>query len=77
MKSSKICYSKGISVVNVISFDVEPEVSDETGALMVYSGFKTYKSFSHRPTSNEHAELLGMWTRENPECMFFKNFRGK
>ena len=55
----------------------EPEVSDETGALLVYSCFITYKSCSHRPTSIEHAELLGMWTRVNPECMFFKNFRGK
>ena len=27
-----------------------PEVSDETGALLVYSSFITYKSFSHRPT---------------------------
>ena len=49
----------------------EPEVSDETGALLVYSCFITYKSFSHRPTSIEHAELLGMWTTVNPECMFF------
>ena len=54
-----------------------PEVSDETGALLVYSSFITYKSFSHRPTSIEHAKLLGMWTTVNPECMFFKNFRGK
>ena len=38
----------------------EPEVSDETGALLVYSRFITFKSFSHRPTSIEHAELLGM-----------------
>ena len=39
----------------------KPEVSDETGALLVYSCFITYKSFSHRPTSIiEHAELLGM-----------------
>ena len=28
----------------------KPEVSDETGALLVYSSFITYKSFSHRPT---------------------------
>ena len=55
----------------------KPEVSDETGALLVYSCFITYKSFSHRPTSIEHAELLGMWTRVNPERMFFKNFRVK
>ena len=38
----------------------QPEVSDETGALLVYSCFITYKSFSHRPTSIEHAELCGM-----------------
>ena len=38
----------------------KPEVSDETGALLVYSCFITYKSFSHRPTSMEHAELLDM-----------------
>ena len=38
----------------------KPEVSDETGALLVYSRFITFKSFSHRPTSIEHAELLGM-----------------
>ena len=56
---------------------LSPEVSDETGALLVYSCLITYKSFSHRPTSTEHAELLGMWTRVNPECMFLKNFRGK
>ena len=37
-----------------------PEVSDETGALLVYSRFITFKSFSHRPTSIEHAELFGM-----------------
>ena len=54
-----------------------PEVSDETGALLVYSCFITYKSFSHRPTSMEHTQLLDMWTRVNPEFMFFKNFRGK
>ena len=39
------------------AFYWEPEVSDETGALLVYSCFITYKSFSHRPTSIEHAEL--------------------
>ena len=38
----------------------KPEVSDETGALLVYSRFITFKSFSHRPTSIEHAELLVM-----------------
>ena len=48
----------------------EPEVSNETGALLVYSCFITYKSCSHRPTSIKHAELLGMWRRVNPECMF-------
>ena len=37
-----------------------PEVSGETGALLVYSCFITYKSFYHRPISIEHAELLGM-----------------
>ena len=37
----------------------KPEVSDETGALLVYSCFITYKSFSQGPTSIEHAELLG------------------
>ena len=56
---------------------MKPEVSDETGALLVYSSFITYKSFSHRPTWIEHAELLGMWMKVNPECMFFKKFRGK
>ena len=55
----------------VLSQKFKPE--DETGALLVYFCFITYKSFSHRPTS----ELLGMWTRVNPECMFFKHFRGK
>ena len=55
----------------------KPEVSDKTGALLVYSCFITYKSFSHRPTSIEHTELLGMWMRVNPEYMFFKTFRGK
>ena len=34
---------------------LQPDVSDQTGALLVYSCFITYKSFSHRPTS----ELLG------------------
>ena len=34
----------------------KPEVSDETGALLVYSCFITYKSLSHISTS----ELLGM-----------------
>ena len=34
-----------------------PEVFDETGALLVYSCLITYKSFSHRPTWTEHAEL--------------------
>ena len=29
--------------------NIEPEVSDETGALLVYSCFITYKKFSHRP----------------------------
>ena len=47
---------------NMKSFlaNILPEVSDETGALLVYSCFIIYKSFSHRPTSIEHAELLGM-----------------
>ena len=36
--------------------NLKPEVSDETGALLVYSCLITYKSFSHRPTSTEHAE---------------------
>ena len=50
----------------------KPEVSDETGAHLVYSYFITYTSLSHRPISSEHAELLGIWMRVNPECMFFK-----
>ena len=75
-----LCQSDSASVLWYFTFNVMsyiPEVSDETGALLVYSCLITYKSFSHRPTSTEHAELLGMWTRVNPECMFFKNFRGK
>ena len=46
---------------NYIHYNLhQPEVSDETGALLVYSRLITFKSFSHRPTSIEHAELLGM-----------------
>ena len=45
---------KGIISLSDVS---KPEVSDETGALLVYPSFITYKSFSHRPTSIEHAEL--------------------
>ena len=37
-----------------------PEVSDETGALLVYSCFITYKILSHRPIHIEHARLLDM-----------------
>ena len=74
MKTTFFCI---VETAHVHDDHWKPEVSDETGALLVYSCFITYKSFSHRPTSIEHAELLGMWRRVNPECMFFKNFRGK
>ena len=55
----------GTSVLSYSQCKQKPEVSDETGALLVYSCFITYKSFSHKnktnhPISIEHAELLGM-----------------
>ena len=53
-------------LVTVLTTSIDrPEVSDETGALLVYSCFITFKSFSHRPTSIEHAELLGIYVNES------------
>ena len=52
-----------------------PEVSDETGALLVYSCLITYKSFSHRPTSTEHAELLGNVNESKSWMYVLKKFQ--